>query len=741
MRVIYGGSDKMKKAAGMFIVCLFFLCAAAAGLKMNAQSYDYSFDLSQSKLKEAVLLPENAVRTEGPGEDYNFTTPAFILPEGEYAIELSYSSDTWGELLIQGNNDCVFTIILEPTNEAAVTLTDNRLILPNGTDRGNIKLYQTEEGYIEIYGITIHSSKHINRDGYFIIALAALISLALSILILCSDRIRVTYEGKLLLAVFFGVLILVNIPFVTKGLYYGVDTQAHLKRIEAIALGIRDRQLPVLVGPNYANEYGEIVILNPDLFLYIPAFLRLLNVSVPMAYSFYMILVNIATAVSALVCAQRLFGTVRWAVIASILYLVEPFRLFIMLGLGAGAGMGTAMIFLPFAVTGITEVVRDEGMRWKYLAVGLWGCACSHVLSFALTTLCVMFYILFHIKCLGNRKTVISLVKAVLLFSVLSAGIVVPFLRYYFTDWNREALAWTDFYHWPLEPDRELQNIIAFVILLIVFAELKKTGRFTGIAKELFIGAFVLILMATPIFPWQVFGKVGFIDAFLAMMQYPRRFHIPAAVLTAFVASYVVFDTFRKKSGARAGSGIWVAALLTLGLSVNFYQYYSSDKLFYDSQTGEMNAPMEDYLPAGTKTEWYETDTGEFSDYDDVAAYSYSKSNTDIDLTYTSKSEGQFMEFPLFYYPGYEAFDQNGEKLRVEKGTYNRVRVYLTCSDEVQELHVRFVVKWIYTVIFMLSLAFTVIWFAFNSGYLFLRAVKTGRWTKGKNAGNQRTIC
>lgn len=715
MRFTGTGSDNLKKAAGIFIVCLFFLFMTAAGLKMNAQSYDYSFDLSHLELREAYLSGEGTVRAEGPGEDYNFTTPSFILPAGEYTVEVSYSCDTEGKLLVQGNNDCVFDIVLEPTDKASVTLTDDRLKLPNGTDRGKMKLYQTGDGYIEIYGITIHSGRHINRDGYFVMALAALIAAAFVILILYHDRIRLTYEGLILIGAFFAALLLVNIPFLTEGLYFGVDTQSHLKRIEAIATGIRDRQLPVLVGPNYANEYGELVILNPDLFLYIPAFLRLLDVSVPMAYNFYMILVNTATAVTALVCAQRLFGSVRLAVAASVLYLTEPFRLFIMLGLGAGAGMGTAMVFLPFVVTGITRVVRDEGMRWKYLAVGLWGCACSHVLSFALSALCVFVYTLLHIKCLGSKKTVLSLIRAVLLFFALSAGIVVPFLRYYFTDWNREVLTWTDFYHWPLEPERELQNIIALVILLLLFAVLKKTGRFTGIARELFVGAFILILMATPVFPWKLFGRVGFIDDFLAMMQYPRRFHLAAAILIAFVTSYTFFTGLRRKSAIRPG--ICVAMLLTLGLSVNFYQYYSAGKLFYDSQTGEMNAPMDDYLPAGTKPEWYRTDTGEFSDYDDVEAYSYSKNNTHIDLTYTSKSEGQFMEFPLFYYPGYEAFDQNGEKLKVEKGTHNRVRVYLTCSGKVQELHVRFVVKRIYTVIFLLSLAFTVIWFICSACY------------------------
>ena len=55
MRFTGTGSDNLKKAAGIFIVCLFFLFMTAAGLKMNAQSYDYRFDLSHLELREAYL--------------------------------------------------------------------------------------------------------------------------------------------------------------------------------------------------------------------------------------------------------------------------------------------------------------------------------------------------------------------------------------------------------------------------------------------------------------------------------------------------------------------------------------------------------------------------------------------------------------------------------------------------------------------------------------------------------------
>ena len=730
MQVIKQKLNHKEKMAGIVLVCCLFAFIAIFCLKKEAQTYDYTFPLQNFEVKNAALMPEGFIRSFGPDEDYNFSTPAFILPIGDYVLEITYAADTEGELLVQGNNDCVFNIHLSPTGGELQTITHAGLSLPNGTDRGRIKLFQPQEGQIDIYGITIHAGRHIYRDYYFIIAVAALIAVLLCIWLVNYEKFRISRAGLYYILAFLAIIILVNLPFLMKGLYFEIDTQAHLKRIEGIANGIRDRQLPVLVGPNYANQYGELVILNPDLFLYIPAFLRLLNVSIPTAYSFYMILVNVATAIAALVCAERLFGSVRWAIIASIIYLVEPFRLFVMLGLGAGAGMGTAMVFLPFVITGIIEVLNHEGMRWKYLAVGLWGAACSHVLSFALAALFVLIYTLFHFKSLKDRNVIGSVIKATVLFFVLSIGMLAPFLGYYFTDWNKVALAWTDFYHYPVEWAREVQNIIAVVTLITAFLGLRATGRFVRFEKELLISAALIIWMATRLFPWSLFGRVGLIDAFLEMMQYPLRFHLIASPMIAIVCAGAICSNLDSVTVMRHRLEAVVIAVLTLGTLVNFYQYYDQDRLFFDAQTGHINSIMEDYLPAGTLTEWYATDTGEFSDYDDVTAYYYTKRNTDIDLTYTSASEGQYMEFPLFYYDGYVAYDGNGQPLKLEQGTHNRVRVYLNRTDGIQELHVRFVVKQIYTLLFLFSVTATLLWFIWNIGYLGYRAISSKRVMK-----------
>ena len=700
------------KRIGILAVCVVFVCAAVFCLWKQRAASLYSFPLENMEQKTGYLSQGEvpSLRSDTPSENFFAATPRFLLPEGDYVLEVLYSSTAAGSLLVQGNNNCVFEMELPPTNGMPQTASSAQLKLPIGTDRGICKLYQLEEGEIELYSLTIYSDHHLYRDYYLLLVIFAFLAALLILVIINYEKIGIMKECRGCMVLLLAVLILVNIPFFSKRINYKTDTQAHLKRIEAISEGLKDGQFPVIVGPNYVNEYGEIVALYPDLFLYIPALLRVLNVSMPCAYNLFMILINLLTAVTAVISARRIFSSWRFSLITAVIYLIEPIRMFWMLEMGAGAGMGIAQIFLPLVITGTYEILHREGKGWEFLAVGLWGMACSHVLSAVLGVLYILIYVLCHWKRLLNSNVIISFLKAAGVFFLLSIGELAQFFGYYFTDWGTGALEWSDYYHFLVDWDKELRNVIWILLLAVIYIGLKRTERFKGFGKEMFIGTILNLWISTRLFPWILFGRISLIDSFLAMIQYPHRFQLLGSAMISFALAEALCSVFDLNlSLKKLLCGVSTAALL-VGLLANFYRYYWSDILFYDQVTGEMNIALEDYLPAGTLSEWYATDTGDFSDYEKVEAYSYTKTYTKIDCTYTARSEGEYMEFPLFWYKGYQAQDQNGAPLVVEKGERNRVRVYLTKSDEVQELHLHFAVAPVYTVSFVFSLLVMLAW-------------------------------
>ncbi len=703
-----------QKVIGIVMICIAFVLVSAFCLYKEKQTYSYEFKVKELELKEAYI-EDGAVCSNAPSDDYIMSAGPMLLPSGGYTIEITYMSDGDNHAMVQGNNDCVFDIQLPATYGELQTVSDEtRLILPHGTDKARIKFYHTDGDVLKITRIGIRSDHHLYRDYYAYMMLAGIGAFLVILLILFYNRLKISETGLIYTGMLFAALVIVSIPFLANGTYYEVDTQAHLKRIEAIFRGLKDGQFPVIIGPNYANQYGELTTLQPGLFLYIPALFRLLGVSVPAAYNIFMILVNIATAITCFICAERLFGSMRWGLVASTVYLVEPFRMYVMMHLGAGGGMGIALVFLPVLITGIHETMNDNGKGWKYLAIGLWGLFCSHVMGFSLSFIVMAVYILFHINKLKEQGVFTGLVKAAVFFMMLSAGTFLPFADFYFSDWNRSALAWTDFYHFPTEYVREICNIVALAILVVSYFVSRKNVQKNRFVKGIFVIGFITLLMSVPFFPWALFGKIAVVDKYLSMMQYPFRFHFFTTVCVAYVAAFAICSNLDSKNLYTKPVRYIIAAALVIGIIAN-YASFSRTKLFYEPVVGEINTLMEDYLPGGTLTEWYENDTGEFSDYDLVQAYSYSKAYTHIDCTYTSAAEGQYMEFPLFYYKGYHAFDQNGSELKVEKGERNRVRVYLTKSDAIQELCLRYKVKPMYTYSFVFSLVFGGIWLALNA--------------------------
>ena len=721
--------NNRQKTVGILVICLIFSFVLIVCLRLQNKTHTYDFDLKNLELKTAVFN-DGSIISEEAGEDYTFATKPFVLPTDRYRLEIEYISSAEGIALVQGNNDCVFEIQMPPTYGEKNIITNDHLILSHGTDRGKIKFFQKEPGEISVSRITITSDHHMYSDYKFIALFAGVITAALITLILIFNKLKLTRTRMSYLGLFAIAIIVVNIPFCVYGTYYEVDTQAHMKRIEAIVQGIHDRQFPVIVGPNYANQYGELVALQPGLFLYIPAFLRLFNVSVPTAYNFYMILVNVATGIVAFLCAERMFGTIRWAIVAAVFYLMEPFRIYVMLKLGAGAGMGTALIFLPFLIMGMHETMNKRGARWKYISIGLWGMACSHVMGFALAVIGMFAYILFHFKRMFEKGVFTALLKAAVVFALMSLGALVPFVGYYFTKWNRSALAWTDFYHIPIEWNAVIQTVIAMAVLITAYIGVKQTGFLTRFGRGIFVMGFVFVIMSSGLFPWFLFKKIGPVDSFLSMMQYPLRFHFLAVPYVSYAAAEAVCSNMDSRTRIRKKILYIIVGLFGVGVLLETIEYFKVDKLFGDPVSGEINTVMEDYLPEGTLSEWYENDTGEFSDYDAIKAYSYSKVNTHVDCSYTCRLDGQYMELPMFYYDGYAAYDQDGKRLRVDKGERNRVRVYLTKSNEIQEFHLRFEVNRLYKAVFIFSLIFGMVWLVYNIYDLLIKAIKSKRITK-----------
>ena len=72
----------------------------------------------------------------------------------------------------------------------------------------------------------------------------------------------------------------------------------------------------------------------------------------------------------------------------------------------------------------------------------------------------------------------------------------------------------------------------------------------------------------------------------------------------------------------------------------------------------------------------------QLSDAQNVTVMEYEKDGTRAKLTYQTQAEGQYVDFPLQKYLGYQAVDENGEALEISYGNNYRIRVMLETGGE-----------------------------------------------------------
>lgn len=696
--------------AGMATYMIFFVLFIYYCYSKNSYAATYHFNFADFTVNSGEYDSEQQMILGKPSENNFAESGIFNIPDGNYDISISYISTTDCHVWARYNNDCTSYIIL-PSSNGEIATYHEEFILENVTDRGKLHFSFQEQGYVILTDIVLKSDKLIYTDYKLLLIMGILFSIILFTFIFLLIKKKVTLDREQFICgiVLFFLLIIINIFYLNPGLPLCIDIRAHLLRIEGIRSGLADKQFPVIINPNYCNGFGELGVLYPGALLYIPAFLRLMDVSMLMSYKCLAILINVISIVSMYFVAKSIFHSKYWATLTAVLFGLEPYRLYC-IQCGYSAGTGIAIAFLPFVIGGIYHILFHNKKYWYWLAIGLSGAFCSHILTTFFAVVLITFFCLINIKRIWNRSIILCFLKALLLFVMISLGGIIPFIRFYFSDWNREALMWSDFYSTVISLKDVLNEpYILMVLLSVVFAgyifiiRIKETKNVNTFYIQGLFYTVVVYLMTTAVFPWKTVGNNGIVSSLLKMIQYSDRMLSIISPLIVILLTRAIMMI--KKDSLKKVAVLGFTFIFLCGMIMVYINYNKIILLLPDEITGDINSKaQEDYLPSGTKTDYYATDTGYVSDETHIQSINYSKRGTHINYQYTCTSEGEFIEVPLFYYMGYKAFDSMGNILCVEKGNRNRVRVYIRQCNEPRTVSVYYHVDKIYTISTIISL-------------------------------------
>lgn len=636
-------------------------------------------------------------------EGIAFETPIFSVGEGKYSIEVDYKSDTENNYLqLYSKRDNRYYPLRQqnlPINKGQAQRIAFETEEPLYSIQIQVISPQDEEIYLR--KIDLKQVKGIwNEEIILIILIALLVFLGIRIIpwktLSSSEQVTAVYLVIVALAV--------SYPLFSNAIFRGADFSFHASRIEGIAYGLRSGQFPVRIHEKVFADYGHVApILYPELFLYIPATLLLVGVSLATSIQVFLLLINLVTAINMYVACKSIFKTSYAGLIGMTLYTTAPYRLINMYHRFA-LGEVLAMAFLPLVIYGIYEICEGDRKKWIWLVVGFSGVLQSHIITALFTVIICLAMIALYWKNL-NAERIRTGILCGCVIVLLNVWFIIPLLEYMmFNGLNTERLQKSNASLYTLQFSQLFQlgtlggleyggvsvgkplssalplQLGAPILVAIcmgvenwIRADIRCKDKFTGCAAIL---GSACLWATTYWFPWDIITGIPLVGKIMSYIQFPYRLLSYSSVFLSFVGVYLLINSDSKRREKQAII-LFICCLLTVG---NLLSDFMMNKwvLYKGERSNGYAVSQGEYLIKGT-------DIGQiflrgeeiYSPSENIKITDFVKDGTSIDFRYINRGaeDGEaWVELPLMYYPNYIA-EMGGEILNTSIGNNNVLRV------------------------------------------------------------------
>ena len=667
------------------IVILIFVCFFSKDLYEDRQ---YSRMFQKDDL--IINAPSNTVTVENASAWTMITSgPIISLPKGIYEVTIYYNATAEGNCFEFWDGD--------PTqpDKTNIQLRSGDFYLPMGeeqhtvtveflSDISNLEVitYYGGQGECTIEGVRMTCLEgRANSKDYFLIPFI-ICATCVGWCLLFWKSSKECRKHQIIISI---AIICVSIPCFVDYLVVGSDIRFETNRIVSIASALEIGEFPVRIHPSAYNGYGQAVsIFYPDILLYVPAAFYMLGMSLTACVHFFWFFMSVMTAIIMYFCVSRMLHSNKIACIASILYVFSFCRIgwqYYYYGFGSSA----AMIFLPLIIYGFYEIMQGDRKRWLYLTLGITGVLQTHILSFYLSVLFlggITILCLFRVR---DIKRYLSLGKAACVTCLLNAWFLAPFLRMYFAGIDTDSLLWTV----PSRDQVELSDVFTFYgglgiprafeislllgCLLFVAVYIREKEKQKALFVLLVIGVFA-VFASTKYYPWKLFEEMKYIGRYISMIQRAPRLMCFATPCFVFVAAYG-YANISKKYKYIPAVGFAIALITTM---LFMRDYLSRDVVCMRGEIVSSFSGATEYLYPNTQVRGLIK--GKYVPSEGVYVDEFEKEGTNVGFHVIS-DEGGYVDLPLFYYPGYEAYC-NGKELELTFGENNVIRVLIPAGIE-----------------------------------------------------------
>lgn len=474
-------------------------------------------------------------------------------------------------------------------------------------------------------------------------------------------------------------IISTSVIFMTRGMKSGHDLMFHLSRIVAIKDNLKMGVVGGYIYPNYLAGYGYgNPLFYPDLFLYIPALLSYIGIPILISYKIFLLLISIGSIFAMYVSVHGITKNKKAAMISSILYGFASYRLVDMFT-RAALGETLAFVFAPLIIYGIYEIIYGNEKKFYYLVIGMSGLILSHLIStYLICIVLVLLCIINYKKLFTEKKRITYLFLAAGITFLLTSFYTLPMLeqmmtgKFYFNHLDatsdlmlRSLPIWSLFLEIPYHTFVKLwiPSGIGLGFLIMCYFYFKNRKNTNGFTKFCFYTAFILMIVSTNLFPWNLFQNI------FSVIQFPWRLYF-LVVLLISIGSGILFSKIKIDLNQFFPKFFLVCLIPVVVVgTTSFCSTTINGVNGYEISFGE-------YMPDGSNEKDI-LNRGEIMTSSEPVEMNFTRNGLDIDIVFAYnnvENANNLLELPLLYYKGYEA-NINGTWQEVEKTEHGLVGV------------------------------------------------------------------
>ena len=521
--------------------------------------------------------------------------------------------------------------------------------------------------------------------------------------------------------------IIISIPLANKNLnIYRDDGVQHICRIIGTEQTLADKQFLPMIMSNLCNNFGySWNIFYSPLTAYMSVVFRIFNFSYVNCLKLCMFVIVLLSGITMYKFALRITKNKKLATLASIIYILAPYRITDMYTRTALAELAS-FIFIPIVFEGLYIIVNEEKKSYK-LALGAAGLILTHqVIAMYTAIICFVYLIVFFKKL--KSKTVLKNIGVNLLFCILMTSFYwVGLLQHYFSTSyevfvpgrmeREEVLIFYKAKFSQLFITSSEQTMIYAIGLLSVIGLVLTPIAYKKIPEEykktymfFLITGVILIGMTLSIFPFEKLPQA------LTMLQFTFRLF----TFTSFFFAFVVATNFAIL--IKNFKTLDIVVLLTISIlllvpyksKLDFNLKDNEERLIngvrITENTGRVHAGMAsmEYLPTkafkNLKYIANRKDEVIVLDNDEAVISDYTKQASNMNCKISNINKETTIELPYIYYLGYRVY-ANGQEITYTESDNGFIQINIAKDSQIK-------VKYLGTNEMLISYAISIISFA-----------------------------